>query len=937
MLEERSLLSTATLTSLGISAATTVYGQTEVLTATVTTSPPSGTTPSGGTVTFMDGSAALASESLTSGVATFSTIGLAVGLHVLTAVYNGTAAFAPSQSGINEGSIIDSVAGGGVGDGGSALAAPINSPYGVAEYNGNIFIADLNDNRIRMVNETAGVISTVAGDGIAGYSGNGGPATSAMLDDPTGIISDGAGHLFIADTLNNAIRELNLSTGIITTVAGTGSRGYSGDGGPATSAMLAVPDNIALDHAGDLFIADTGNNVIREVSAATGTITTVAGDNVNGDSGDGGPATSAKLNLPQAVAVDASGNILIADSFNNKVRKVSAATHVITTIAGTGVVGHTGNGGQATSAELAEPVGLALTSSGVLLIAEFENNDVRALNLSSGVINAFAGTGVAGNSGNGGPAASAELNGPQSIAFDSSGNLLIADGTNNLVRRVSAATAAISTVAGNGTAGFFGDGGPATSAALGSPRGIAVNSSGSIFVADTGNNRIREINPLTGVITTIAGTGQAGYSGNGGLATAATLNAPEGIAIDSQGNLFFADTQNDVIREISAATGVITTVAGNHTAGSAGDGGAATAAELNQPYGVAVDSSGNIFIADTGNARIREVSAATGIISTVAGNGTPGSSGNGGLATSAELNLPQSVVVDPQGNIFIADTGNDVIREVNATTKRISTVVGTGVPGFSGNGGPATAAELNFPTNLALDSSGDLFFADSQNNEIREVIAATGIINAVAGTGVAGYSGNGGSPTSAKLNGPIAIAIGPSGNLYITDRLNEVIREVSTRISGGQDVTVSPAPQLTPPSIQSETAVISQKFNKKHRPIGKPTLSGYTITFSTAMDQSALSNGNNYQVALKVPKTVKVKVGKKTVKQKVIVLKPIGFSVAQVTANSVTLKLAGKQIFPNGGQITIIAAGVDDTAGVFLAQNGVLAIGKGGKSITFVS
>ena len=864
-LEERSLLSTATITSLGLSALSLAAGQTEVFTATVTTNPPSGTIPTGGTVSFVDGTNTLATVGLSAGLATYSTTGLGMGPHVLSAVYSGTAAFAGSRSGVAQGSIISTVAGGSVGDGGPATGAPINGPTGIAEYGGNLFIADLNHNRIRMVNGTTGVITTIAGIGLAGYSGNGGPATSAMLNQPSSVAVDSSGHLYIADSQNDVVRQVNLATGIITTVAGTGTSGYSGNGGPATSAMLADPTAVALDKFGELFIADTANDVIREVSAATGKISTVAGKGVNGNSGDGGAATSAELNLPFGVAVDGAGNLFIADTYNNRVREVSASTGVITTVAGTGVAGLTGNGGGATAAQLNLPIGVALNTSGVLFIAEFSNNDVRQVSLGTGVINAYAGSGIAGYQGDSGPAASAKLNGPQGIALDSSGNLLVADFVNSVIRKVNASSHNITTVAGNGFEGSFGDGGQATSAGLLSPRGLAVSSSGIIFVVDSGSNRIREINPATGVITTVAGTGVAGYSGDGGPATAATLNAPTGIAVDSHGNLFIADTQNNAIREVNAATGVITTVAGNGTRGFSGNGGAATAAELNQPFSVAVDSSGNILIADTVNTQIREVSAATGKISTVAGTGTTGSSGDGGPATSAQLNQPQSIAVDAAGNIFIADTGSNRIREVIAATGKIIAVAGTGGVGSSGNGGPATAALLNFPTSLALDSAGNLFFADSENNQVREVVAGTNTIVLVAGTGVAGYSGDGGSPLSAKLHQAVGVAVDPAGTLYISDRQNEVIRKVST-IFSGQTVTVNPGPppnQGPPPTIIGQSVVITQKRNAKGKKIGKPVVTGYTITFSTAMDQTALGSHASYEIDVKSIQTKLVTKGRK--------------------------------------------------------------------------
>ena len=368
MLEDRRLLSTPTFIALRISSATTVYGQSEVLTATVTTKPASSTLPSGGTVTFLDRSVPLKTVNLNSGVASFSTTNLDVGVHVLTAEYSGDSDFSGSHSGTSTTLTIDTVAGGavagsGAGDGGLATRATLNNPSGIAiDASGDIFIADTLENRIREVNGTTGVITTVAGNGTGGSSGDGGPATAAQLAAPAGIALDKSGqHLFIADSTNNVVREVNLTTGLISTLAGNGTSGYTGNGGPATAAELNKPRGVALDSMGNIYIADSANQVIREVSAATGVITTVAGNGTPGYAGDGGPATSAALNDPAGLAVSTTGNILIADSGNSVVREVNVATDKIATVVGNGTTGSSGNGGAATAAELFAPAGSQLT------------------------------------------------------------------------------------------------------------------------------------------------------------------------------------------------------------------------------------------------------------------------------------------------------------------------------------------------------------------------------------------------------------------------------------------------------------------------------------------------------------------------------------------------------------------------------------------------
>ncbi len=341
----------------------------------------------------------------------------------------------------------------------------------------------------------------------------------------------------------------------------------------------------------------------------------------------------------------------------------------------------------------------------------------------------------------------------------------------------------ISTVAGNGTIGYSGDGGLATSAELDYPYGVVVDSAGDIYESDYGDGRVRKVTASTGKIATVAGDGTGGYSGDGGPATSAELFEPLGLALDSAGNLYIADSYNNRIRKVTLATGIISTVAGNGTKGYSGDGGAATSAELNDPHAVALDSAGNIYIADSLNNRIRKVTVSTGKISTVAGNGTQGYSGDGGAATSAELYWPMGVVIDGAGDIYLADTYNWRVREVTVSTGIISTVAGDGTAGYSGDGGAATSADLYYPDEVALDSAGNIYIADYGNNRIRKVTAS--IISTVAGNGTAGHSGDGGVATSAELNGPSGVALDSAGDVFIADFTNCRIRAV------GGDVALS--------------------------------------------------------------------------------------------------------------------------------------------------
>ena len=362
-----------------------------------------------------------------------------------------------------------------------------------------------------------------------------------------------------------------------------------------------------------LIVLSLGLITTAVVLAVAGDITTVAGTGSLGSSGDGGPATSAHLHFPKGVALNSSGNLFISDQDNHRIRKVDSSGN-ITTVVGDGTFGFSGDGGPATSAKLAFPLGLAFDSSGNLFIADGSNHRIRKVD-TSGNISTVAGT-TKGFSGDGGPATSAQLNDPTDVAVDSSGNLFIADWPNNRIRKVDS-SGNISTVAGTGSTGsleggFSGDGGPATSAQLRDPWGVTIDSAGNLYIGDSINHRIRKVD-TSGTITTVAGTGatglgQGGFSGDGGPATSPRLSRPLGVAIDSSGNLFIADAHNHRIRKVDTS-GVISTVVGSGSAPILGDGGPATDAKLKSPTAVAIDSSGNLFIADAHHSRIRKVEA----------------------------------------------------------------------------------------------------------------------------------------------------------------------------------------------------------------------------------------------------------------------------------------------------------------------------------------
>jgi NHL repeat len=696
----------------------------------------------------------------------------------------------------------------------------------------------------------AGILLVLAGaasaqeDYINIYAG-GGPnnitATTAPVFTPTNVAFDSAGNVYYSSQggSNTQMRiwKITKSTGILTIVAGTYSYGYSGDGALAVNAELYNPQGIALDHSGNIFIADQYNHIIREVNAGTGIITTIAGDptvacsGAIGMCGDGGPATSAKLYYPSGVAIDKNGNLFIADRYNHRIREVSCATVTSTGatcspnsgqtagdlygVAGDGTAGFAGDGGPATSAEFYYPYGIAVDTDGNLFVTDTNNYRIREVSCGTGIsgcvhasgqtagdVYTIAGTATAGYNGDSQPATSAELYYPATAAVDNSGNLFIADQDNYRIREIACVTTTSSggactastgqttgdiyTVAGDGSGGFTGDMGPATSATVSEPNAVAVDSAGDLAIVDYGNNRIREVPCDVSTLTctppggdtakdiyTIAGTGATTYFGNGILATGADLYYPTGVASDSSGDIYIADRSNCVVREVNANTLIITTVAGSGTCGYSGDGGPATSADLNQPYKVAVDSSGDIYIADTANCVIRKVTGGT--ITTFAGKNVCGYSGDGGAATAAELYEPIGVAVDSAGDLYIADQYNYVIRKVSGGN--ISTFAGNHTYGFAGDGGPATSAEFEYPADVAVDAQGNVYIADQYNHRIRKV-NTSGTISTYAGNGTAGYEGDGGLAYETSLYYPLGVGVDGAGDVLIADYDNQRVRLV---------------------------------------------------------------------------------------------------------------------------------------------------------------
>jgi uncharacterized protein (TIGR03437 family) len=488
-------------------------------------------------------------------------------------------------------------------------------------------------------------------------------------------------------------------------------------------------------------------------------------------------SVNASIGDPPRVAVDAAGNFYFGSM--HSVFKVDLNGN-LTLVAGNGRSGYTGDGAAATAAQLEYPDGIAVDASGNVYVADMAANVVRVI-APSGTISTYAGQGVAGYTGDGGLAKQAQLNTPTGLALDSAGNLYIADSGNNAVRKVSK-SGAIATVAGNGSMGYSGDGGAATAAALDDPEGVTVDPSGLLYIADTFNNRVRVVS-LGGTIQTAAGTGISSYSGDGGAAVNAGLYLPTDVATDSGGNVYIADYGNSRIRQI--AQGKIQTVVGSNSTSVIFNQAPATTIRLNGPTGLAVDSSGDIFIAEgglgtgsglgIGDYKIWKINS-VGVVSTGAGNGIESYSGDGGPATSAQLNRPASVVFDAVGNLYIADSANNRVRKISPGGV-ITTAAGTGVAGYSGDGGAAASAMLNGPKGLASDADGNVYIADTQNNRIRKLLP-NGTIITIAGNGNASFFGDGGPANAASIHMPQGLCFVTGGYIYVADTGNQRIREL---------------------------------------------------------------------------------------------------------------------------------------------------------------
>jgi len=660
-----------------------------------------------------------------------------------------------------------------LGDGYTASAAGLLQPYSMATAsNGDVYIACIGDNRIRKVTAATNIITTIAGTGKAGFSGDGGVATAAMLNlkgGSPGLLLDGKGNLYVSDYFNNRIRKIVLATNVITTVVGTGAAGYTGDGGAPAAAKIDGPAALSIDAAGNIFFADNNNSVIREIVAATGKIATIAGNGNPGYSGDGGLATAASLNYVESFVFDKAGNLIISDGGNVVIRKVDAATKIITTIAGIAGApgGFSGDGGPAIAAKFRNLRSICIDSSNNIYVCDYGNRRLRKIDAATQVVTTIAGTGSsAPTDDDGGPAANANVI-ASGLSTDKAGNVYLCDLVHNTIRKIAAATQTITTILGDGTDGGF-SGAPDAFKAQIIPETLVMGPTGDYYIADGAYCDVRAVNIanssyiFAGVPSPDPTAVNRGYSANGTDASRTLFNAPFGIAVDAANNVYIADVFNNVVRKVDYNFKKVNNYAGTSAAGYSGDGAAATAAKLKTPYGITLDATGNLYIADAGNNVIRKVDVATQKISTVAGSNAAGDSGDGGAATAAKLNFPYGVAVDVTGNLFILDKNNSRVRKVTAATQNISTIFNNG----------------HVLTGIAVDKAGNIFVSDSTSSTIIRIDKNNFTYQAVAGNGTKGFSGDGGAALQAKLNNPRGLYIDALDQIYVADAGNGVIRKV---------------------------------------------------------------------------------------------------------------------------------------------------------------
>jgi sugar lactone lactonase YvrE len=642
-------------------------------------------------------------------------------------------------------------------------------------------------------------VSTAAGDG-----------TTAQFNLPSGVATDALGNVYIADMANHRIRKIT-AAGVVSTFAGSGNATYQD--GTGTAASFNTPSSVATDANRNVYVADKNNHLIRKITP-DGTVTIFAGG-VNMPGNSEGPGAVARFNYPAGVAVDTSGNILVADSGNHKIRRITP-DGVVSTYAGSGTRG-TGNGPTVFS-QFNGPVGVTVDVSGNVFVADAGNNKIRKI--AGGVVSTLAGGGAGDEYGFvNETGVSARFNNPTGVVADGAGNVYVADKLNHAIRRITPA-GVVTTVSGNGTAGLVND--AAALARFSSPAGIAIDAAGKLFVADQNNQRIRGVGVRIITVSTFAGAAGA-YGRIDGAASAARFFYPAGLTSDASG-ITIAEHGNCDVRFISFSTLQVSTTVGfqgipgyqngffqgalfngptgavyvpsrsslfvadrlNNSirqrtgfyvygyAGSNLTAGFRDAqysnALFNAPSSIVADAAGYLYVADQNNHRIRKIDL-NGNVTTLAGSGVIGAAD--GVGSSAQFNYPYGLTIDAAGNLYVADVDNHKIRKVTPSGV-VSTVAGSGISGFVN--GPGAQARFNYPYGVAVDAAGNLYVADSQNNAIR-MITPAGEVSTLAGTGAADYRDGDGSVAMFKM--PLGITVDANGNIYTSDFYNHVIRKIT--------------------------------------------------------------------------------------------------------------------------------------------------------------
>ncbi len=659
---------------------------------------------------------------------------------------------------------------------GTGSSAQFYNPAGVAvDSSGNVYVADSSNATIRKITP-GGAVTTLAGS--AGNPGSAdGTGSVARFSNPRGVAVDGAGNVYVADSGNHTIRKITPG-GVVTTLAGSaGNPGSADDTG--SSARFSSPRSVAVDDSGNVYVADYNNHTIRKITSA-GIVTTLAGLAGMSGSADGTGLAARFLN-PTGVAVDASGTVYVGDGgSNHMIRKITAGG-VVTTLAGS--AGNSGGGsvdGTGSGAKFNSPLGVAVDSSGTVYVADASSNKIRKVT-AGGVVTTLAGS--AGNPGSAdGAGSAARFNSPLGVAVDISGNLYVADFYNHSVRKVTAG-GVVTTLAGVGSVGSA-DGTGSTASFFG-PYGMAVDGAGNAYVTDGYNNTVRKIT-AGGVVTTLAGL--AGNFGSAdGTGSAARFNFPAGVGVDGAGTVYVADYANHTIRKITAG-GVVTTLAGS--AGSSGSAdGTGSVARFNYPRGVAVDSAGNVYVADTSNCVIRKITAG-GVVTTLAGlAGNFGSAD--GTGSVARFDAPIGVAVDSAGNVYVTDFFNCTIRKITAGGV-VTTLAGSAENGGSTDGAGSTARFYR-PIGVAVDGLGNVYAADTGNDTIRKITPG-GVVTTLAGS--VGNSGSAdGTGSAARFYGPAGVAVDGSGNVYVADYNNNTIRKGVVEVGAAPTITLQPVSQ----------------------------------------------------------------------------------------------------------------------------------------------